>query len=686
MKNISRQTAVSQNPDNRSGFQGGPGFGGRLPLFLLLLGSVLGTAITGCQDAVEPSDDLSVPVAVTVQVENQDGTGIAGANVRLSRIGEFGQSARTVANGSVRYENIQVPLVGETYEVTIDLPPPAERAYINARRILPGFRENLELTGTTIRDTVFLPCRDVNVLYRVRSRADFICNSTRSNRFEIDFCLEDRTLDTLCTPELLHTCPGDIDFNLPDPGIAGLSLVGFDGAGNSLGTSFSIPPNTPFAICAIFTATGPQSLPSQQVAVTGTGAGTLQQRIEIGLLVDSCIDCDCPEEIDPIDVRDSACVGVASVTDIDLSDIVNTGDEECVWRFEVESGFTSPALQVVRAPEPVAGGSQGDEMSIRFAPTTPGTVVDSIVFAVYRGQGESVITGGSGCGERLVVRFNGLAGTFGCRIDTAASTLFRNGLLDPMLTCVGIPTTRTLVIKNDGPCPLDLSGLVTNLSGANVFSLSPSNLSVGPNDSGTFRVTFLPTNGTVWPGGRGNGPGRTGYQGELRIQGDCGLQTYLLNGTADTLCRGSRVQIMHQWGSNNGQWYEGIIINEQNNSIQYENDNVAQGGNITGNRDLWIESINIPGTSARICTDNASWQVVGNRQPTVAGQTACDIANFYLSQCGSGSPGCLDVDLWDVIVFTLPGGQCGILWITNIANDAPTLGTPAVTVQLCYPL
>ena len=656
---------------------------GRISPLLLLTLLLIGGILVGCQDSVEPADELSVPVAVTVQVENQDGTGIPGANVRLNRIGEFGQSARTLASGSVRYEDIVVPITGELYEVTVDLPPPVERAYIGARRILPTFREDLELTGRTFRDTVFLPCRDLNILYRVQSRADFPCNSSRNDRFEIDFCLEDRTSDTLCTPLFTHTCPGTISFSLPDPGIGGLRMVGLDGNGQTLGSNFSIPPNTPFSICAIYTASGPQNIPSRQIGVTGTGAGTLQDEIEISLLVDSCVDCDCPEEIDPILVEDSACVGLASVTDIDLSDIVNTGDEECVWTFEVEQGFTSSDLRVERAPTPIAGGSEGEEMSIRYTPSVAGPIQDSIIFVIYKGSGGSRAI----CGEKLVIRFEGLGGSFGCKIDTLRSTLFRNGVIDSMLTCVNIPLSRTLVIANTGPCPLDLRGLISSLSGDNTFSVSPTDLVVGPNDSEEFTITFFPKNTDVWPGGRGNSPGKTRFRAELRLDGDCGIQTYQLNGIADTLCRGSRVQIMHQWGSNNDQWYEGVIINEENNSIQYENDNVARGNNITGQRDLWIESIDVPSARARVCTDNASWRVVGNRQPTVAGQTACDIANFYLSQCGSGgSPGCLDVDLWDVIVFTLPSGQCGVLWITNIANDAPTLGTPAVTVQLCYPL
>lgn len=622
---------------------------------------------------------------MTVTVENQDGTGIRDASVRLNPIGGFSSARRTAADGTVRYEDLTIPIVGETYEVVIDVPRDPDLSYIDARRVAPTHREGVGFTGDVIRDTIFLPCRDVRVTYRVQGATSFPCGSSRDDRFEIDFCLEDRTSDTLCTPQYTHSCPGPIDFSLPDPGIPGLDMVGLDAGGASLGSNFTVNPGVPFSICAIYTAGGPAAVAGRQITVTGTGSGTLVDRITIGVLVDSCVSCDCPPPIDPIVLRDTACVGISVDSEVDLSDIINTGDEECVWSFEVETPFTSTDLSVVQAPAPIPGGEAGEEdgMVIRFRPTVQGSVRDSVVFTIYRGQGGARAL----CGEKLVVRFEGFAGASGCRIDTAASTLFQGGNSPaPMTTCVGIPLRRSLVIRNTGLCPIDVGALLDNLTTSGAFEVSPSSRQIEPNDSGTFTITFNPTPSMVWPGGRGNGPGRINFQGVLRLSGDCGTSTYNLTGIADTLCRGSRVQILHEWGANNDQWYEGIVIQE-NNVLQYVNDNVSRGGNITGQRDLWIESIDIAGLQARICTDNSQWSVVDNRQPAVAGQTACDIATNYIGQCNSvGGSGCLDVDLWDVIVFRHSSGQCGIIWITNIADDAPVRGTPSVTAQLCYPL
>jgi hypothetical protein len=290
------------------------------------------------------------------------------------------------------------------------------------------------------------------------------------------------------------------------------------------------------------------------------------------------------------------------------------------------------------------------------------------------------------CGQAVTVRFTGTAGTFGCRVDSVRSTIFRGTAVQPFFICVDFNDPKTLVVANNGPCPLDVESIINNLTASGVFRVSPSSGIIEPDDTLTFTITFNPTRDDVWPSGRGNGPGRVTFDGELLLGGDCTNLRIPLRGTADTLCRGSRVQIMHQWGANGGQWFEGIIINEQNNSIQYVNDNVAQGNTITGERDLWIESVNLATGRAVVGSDLARWQVVDNRLPSVAGETACDIANSYLGQCGAGSTGTLTVQLWDVIVFTLPTGQCGIIWVTNIANDAPTLGTPSVTTQICYPL
>ena len=654
-------------------------------LLFFILNSLFSILFSACQDAVEPGDEVGVEVGVTVTVENQDGTGIRDASVRLNPIGGFSSARRTAADGTVRYEDLTIPIVGETYEVVIDVPRDPDLSYIDARRVAPTHREGVGFTGDVIRDTIFLPCRDVRVTYRVQGATSFPCGSSRDDRFEIDFCLEDRTSDTLCTPQYTHSCPGPIDFSLPDPGIPGLDMVGLDAGGASLGSNFTVNPGVPFSICAIYTAGGPAAVAGRQITVTGTGSGTLVDRITIGVLVDSCVSCDCPPPIDPIVLRDTACVGISVDSEVDLSDIINTGDEECVWSFEVETPFTSTDLSVVQAPAPIPGGEAGEEdgMVIRFRPTVQGSVRDSVVFTIYRGQGGARAL----CGEKLVVRFEGFAGASGCRIDTAASTLFQGGNSPaPMTTCVGIPLRRSLVIRNTGLCPIDVGALLDNLTTSGAFEVSPSSRQIEPNDSGTFTITFNPTPSMVWPGGRGNGPGRINFQGVLRLSGDCGTSTYNLTGIADTLCRGSRVQILHEWGANNDQWYEGIVIQE-NNVLQYVNDNVSRGGNITGQRDLWIESIDIAGLQARICTDNSQWSVVDNRQPAVAGQTACDIATNYIGQCNSvGGSGCLDVDLWDVIVFRHSSGQCGIIWITNIADDAPVRGTPSVTAQLCYPL
>src|SRR5690606_18956071 len=134
-----------------------------------------------------------------------------------------------------------------------------------------------------------------------------------------------------------------------------------------------------------------------------------------------------------------------------------------------------------------------------------GSLEDSVVFAIYRGEGGARAL----CGEKLVVRFDGFAGASGCRIDTAVSTLFQGGTTPAtMTTCVGIPLSRSLVIRNTGLCPLNLSALVDNLTASGAFRVSPSTLEVPPNDSATFSITFEPTPGMVWPNGRGNGPGR----------------------------------------------------------------------------------------------------------------------------------------------------------------------------------
>lgn len=638
-----------------------------------------------CQEAEEPLH-LTLPTDVLFQIRDSNNTPLPGVEFQARPINESNLPAIPFPGGPTNE-------LGE--HIVRDLPVPVSGPSFYEL----SYRLNNNSGIQPDNDTVFVPCRDTTFTLRIDVPRRFPCSGIKQDTILLEECLDDVNSAVIerCGNSLFTDCGAGVTLTLDRSGLAapGLGIRIVDPATRA--PLNSVAPRQPFCILYSYDVADGPLVAEGSIVLRASGAGgqvSGECHIFIRVEYDNCVDCECPDDLPAVVIRqvpDSICVTDELEVEFDLGNVRHNSDQECVLQFNQIKAFSNQSvIQVLSAPQIVAGGNFIPSVIINFSPNQPGPFSDTTVFSVTR---RNSATGEEVECEPLTVIYSGFALQPECELAVVAprNTSFVN-TDSTFQICLNSVQTKFLRIRNTGECEVEINSEM--LFNRGQFNVNPERQTIQPNDSADFDIVFAAGDRDVWPDGRGGVPGLTRFGDIVRLSGGGCDTTFNLIGDVDTTCQSILYVCIHELGIT-GSYFESIRINE-NNTIEYVNDpinretfdiiaaSISDGpGQVTlsaaAGRNVEFRLIarnhNVP-SSSDIC------ETLPQPPNLVDGDTQTECADIS----AGGVPTLPGLSVNDVVMF-FKDGECGLIYIQNIGPDRTDADNLLqVCIQICYPL
>jgi hypothetical protein len=435
--------------------------------------------------------------------------------------------------------------------------------------------------------------------------------------------------------------------------------------------------------------------------------------------------CDCPLTKDttivfpaPPASPDEICINsTAKSVLIPIPRIANNADSVCIVNIIPESILNGTGISNLRFAGIAPGvngsasllpGESTDKLQFDIQTSTPGAVEPEFRFKIQ------VIRSGQAsrdCG-RIIVKYRAIGSDGICAYDLAASTLFKAGNPDSVITikvCPGFTdSSTTLIIRNNSACPLDLN---LNLSGQNasmfdILSLQSDTITLIPlnivnsyksirqlrlvgRERAELRVKFTlnPANGgtTCSPAG-----GTADFTANLDING-CTPRTIVLKGNRkpDRECLADLPLNLREYGQLNGNQINKSVAKLSTDGSKLEVINV----DLKDSADLYVERFPTA-TTALISGKLQAFVRFNGRSLTndfidQTKQIICDPALDLNAQNWNST---FTVSAGDVVIFryTIAGSPqlyYGLIWVKTIGpNTTIPPSVTEITMQICQPV
>lgn len=414
--------------------------------------------------------------------------------------------------------------------------------------------------------------------------------------------------------------------------------------------------------------------------------------------------CDCPPDTTFVlgaPNRIGVCTGQTKDTTIALN-LTNT-NTECALIYRLRTSALPVSTDDVdllrmngsrRTQITIPPGETLDSITVRMSPTTNGIFDQRFVFDVIK----QTQTGQEPCPDPLVVEVRVDAGLPTCRIDFAASSLFRqNGNVwetVPLENCVGLTTVsplrqKTIVIRNDGQCPVTI-----NLTSPDPqFVYTPTEATIPPNGSVTVRIHFQPDPSRVYPTSR-CGPRVSTFPSTLSFAG-CLVETHPIRGVVldPDECAIATTPTLYQHGATDNAGRRWITV------LDILRDRIELKENATlDTAAIYVRSIATTGApnvgsvnAARLESfqDASGCWVLFHKIPVnllSLSKPICEIFGDFICPVLPTGDCSVDVVAGDVVIFER-NGLYGIIWIKNLSwSNRSATALPQVEMELCYPL
>ncbi len=651
---------------------GAPLFAIRQKYLWLVFGLLL-CLMGGCQEATEP-ETLSLPVTITLRVEDQSGQPIGRTDVLFTRGGNAANltlAGSTGGDGLLLLRNQPVRLEGEDFLF----------------RFIPPVQFSLDpITVGPLR----IPCSDTTLSIRL-SREELIrCNSAYSAALDFLLCLDEQDSEELCTPLLTHNCPNPLEFTLGSllPDALGMTLRAIDETGQELGNVFSRAAGERFQLCLLFQPNAEVEDEGQISFSASDGVGNaISGSIRVTAQSERCDECDCPDSFSvrepEVNERDSVCVGASERFEVPIR-LSNFSEEGCDYLIELQEDFSGGDVAILafngrnKFNATLAAGGNTGFLSVLYTPSSRGEYRDRAVYSVRARNPEGELLE---CESTIAVTFIGWGGIPEClMIEDANDTSFVP-TTQRLFQCVNQDDNRLakrIAFINTGECDLDLS---LALDDGSVFELNPTELNIEPGQTQEVLVKFLPRDENIWPSGRGAAPPLVEFADVLRING-CEPASFDLTGLADTVCSFVTNLCLHRYGEENDTYTEGVRILEDNQLLFV---NQAETSDI----DFYVDAIDVGIPEAAIRSESGLLFKVVDSRSLSPNETLCDLRDRYFDECAGGgfSASLPTVNPNDVIIFKRDN-FCGAMWISKIDLDRADPGNALAQVcfQICYPL
>lgn len=229
---------------------------GIVPLLYLAFGVL---SPFGCQEPIQPVA-LTVPVTVTVQVEDGNGSPVPNALVEFAPQieGLNGQIQTTGSRGIYRIVDLEVPVAGEEYVFRVTAPPGDQ-----------------ELAGQSETRIVRLPCRDTLLTFVFVRTLRIQCGQlSASESMSLSACIDSADNGSL---SFTNTTGLPLTVTYLDPGISDVDVVFRAGPG-------STPQNSPFSLAQNESFTLDASFAPRSNGAGGSGSFVIEGRDSNGNL------------------------------------------------------------------------------------------------------------------------------------------------------------------------------------------------------------------------------------------------------------------------------------------------------------------------------------------------------------------------------------------------------------------
>lgn len=676
--------------------------------------ALLGLCVLSCQTPTQP-DDIVVGdgFPVLTFVTDQGGRGVANARVQWTFVQrgtaeavmlssfttDAAHNALTSTNGQASFV-IPVPIAKEGTQVLFKVTAPQGDPAFAGRQQFGDFM----VDTSVVCDTTVLR-------FELRKEITIACGSTPPCS-DVELFIEP-PLTTLDTAE-------QGDFVVTGNAVVVRSVtfvpalppeIRFEVLVNNVVVAMpaAVPQNVPFKIRFIG---GPATIQRQiddSYAVTlvtenASGQPCWTCSFNMRYRVVPTTPCDCPATVrDTVpNAPDTLCVGERKDSTFALN--ISNPNQDCDLIYELDmDSLTEPFSEVRLMGIGSSGGTTVSippggvlsEISVRFEPSARRPYLQRFYFRVSRNTPTGVVP----CTDPLLVYYRGRGGLPICVIDSAASTIFRrvgaNFRIDTLRNCLGIVdsvATKTLVIRNDGECPLTVD-LTSNNS---QFTANPGLLDLKGGERKTVNLRFKPTQADVYPGGRCTPPNYV-QNTRLDIVG-CSITGLDLVGRASTEqeCANKQPFVAFKYDTTDvagSRWRTVIDILADNRLVITDNkrttlDSVA----------VFVQNISVTGISPAGTVNSA---VLGSG-PDSTGQCwvqyakvatgvlflPSDICDLF-QQYGCGPLPAFscsaNINTGDILIFQR-GSYYGIMWIQKLdwANTS-SQALPQVEAQVCYP-
>lgn len=682
-------------------------------LRLAALIALLGLCVLSCQTPTQPTDIvIGNGFPVEAFVTDQGGQGVANARVQWTFVQrgtpeavmlssfttDAAHNALTSPIGQVSFV-IPVPIAQEGTQVLFKITAPAGD---------PNFAGRQQF-GDFLVDTAVV-CDTTMLRFQLRKEITVTCGSAPACS-DVEMFIEP-PLTTLDTTE-------QGDFVVPGNAVVVRSVnfapalppeIRFEVVVNNAVVAMpaSVPAGTPFKVRFVG---GPATTARQiddNYAVTLVTENVSGQpcwtcSFNLRYRVVPTTPCDCPAlRRDTVPkTPDTVCVNDRKDSTFVLN--IANPNQDCDLIYELDMDSLTEPFNEVRLTSIGSGsttvsvppGGTLSDIGVRFEPQARRGYLQRFYFRVSRNTPTGIVP----CADPLIVYYRGRGGLPICVIDSAASTIFRrvgaNYRVDTLRNCIGIvdsATTKTLVMRNDGECPLT----VDLASNDGQFTVSPGSIDLKGGERKTVSLYFKPLAANVYPGGRCTTPQYV-QNTRLDMTGCIGTGIDLVGrASTEQECANKQPFSAFKYDTTDAtgsRWRTVIDILTDNRLVILDNkrptlDSVA----------FFVQNIAVTGVSPSGTINSA---VLGSGPAPSGGcwaqyakvatgvlslpQDICDLFQQY--GCGTlpAFTCSVTVNTGDILIFQR-GSNYGILWIQKLdwANNS-SQALPQVEAQVCYP-